>query len=1176
MKKIVFLLFVFVFIHSPKNIFSYQQSEGICYSQCAAYKFVWKGDFCWDLFQSKCSMGEKDAVDSAKKLVKDSAKAMASGKMKMIVDVEPIFTSLFICKPLIEDCIAPILAECQKTCTEISDTYYAPNLYVGNQYGSSIYPNIYYDENRHQLTFKVTNTGGYAWDIDASASWGHTPNRDKIVSGSGTLFTAKIPELLFFGARIGSPKEPGDYIKDFLIDESNLAGFLSKYKSDANNHYIPPAWYKTIPFVAPEGEYTKIILNVDPNQMIPESSESDNMTIYEIDKLPTPFYLTFENFTFRRTNPSDLTEYSIKFDLKNSGEDSGNAHIKWYDGRYQPGTNSIYEQNEVISGLNTASFDHNVVVDVSQGRDSCNSLHTYTLVVFDDEGFIKTRYEFSLPTYAGSIYGQVNDIFGKKVVGATVMASTGQTAATDNAGNYYIGGIPTLGLVILTVSHPDFSQTESKELEITFNESINKCSIDGLTHTGIDFILSDQEVIFTVTLKDTAGDLVNGHVLATNKMSDDEDITKTYFRLDQNIDGTGELGALQPGQYLFTIDASGYKTIAQTVSAVPNNQNLEFVLEPLLGRQNEGDLTIQTPQLLWQMDRGTEILAKVAATKDGKRVMLYTTENKANTGKLYFLDSISGNQIKVVNVPSSGGNSQSCLSTSYDGNTTALHVRSGIPGIGNDNLLILFDNQGNEFAKNDQLSGGSYDECAVSYDGFYIYPGFLINKSLYKYSRMEIMGLGGYAHMGYTPPVYFLHGNGLIAGCEGGGGSSCAMTIARKELTRYNDVSKSLVTDSSFNDQKVIFNHYDKLFVYAGGEKSFEKEVNAHGREPSASITLGAFYIIYTHNEPKVHNADFKIVNADNQDVTPLYENNPNEDVIFVHANDKGLFFLTSQGTTLKYYQVGAYTTEYNPETVTPTDLPQWVNNISIYSNGQFSPIIYQTFSNLNPRVIYHADDDIKLNIVKPYTSNSLGILSISKDSLFAVDWNYNPVLIKGQMTANFGSPATIYAIKFNQYSSRLFEEKLHAFLRHELPESEYFIIQNTHTKFRLTNKLNKFDVAVENGQVSMMANNTERVINSGQQISIDAENNIVESLYISSKLLMIIIGALLLIANGVLFYFRKTKVGAKIIKLLKIAMALLLKYFSLIGKWLWKMIGRSVPIVQRWTKSGYIKLIKK
>ena len=140
------------------------------------------------------------------------------------------------------------------------------------------------------------------------------------------------------------------------------------------------------------------------------------------------------------------------------------------------------------------------------------------------------------------------------------------------------------------------------------------------------------------------------------------------------------------------------------------------------------------------------------------------------------------------------------------------------------------------------------------------------------------------------------------------------------------------------------------------------------------------------------------------------------------------------------------------------------------------------------------------MNIIKPYTSNSLGILSITKDTLFAVDYNYNPILIKGQMTANFGSPATIYAIKFDRYWSGLFEEKLTKFIQHQLPEDEYFVVQNIHTKFNLKNEPNVFNLSVENGQVKVTANKVEKIVDSGKQITIDKTNNITEKVYISPK----------------------------------------------------------------------------
>ena len=1185
MKKIIVstlvgvcLLFYFSFV-SPKPTLAYEQTQAVCYAQCAAYKFGWKGDFCWDLFQSQCSIGSKDMVNNMISLVKNAAQAMATGKLMTIVDVSAVFKGWFICKPLIEDCIVPQLNACENTCANVSQTYYAPNLSVGTAYTNETNPSVFYDENNHQLIFEVVNNGpGYAWNIDVTASWGHTRNRDKIVSGGGTLFNEKIPELLFLGARIGSPKEPMDSVTDFLIDESNVSGLLSKYKSDANNHYVPPMWFKSVPFTAPEGEYTAVTFKVDPNNLIPESGENDNTFVYEIDKLPTPVYLTFENLTTRRTNPTNLTEYMVSFELKNSGEESGNAHVKWYEGDYQSGKNPIHQQEMVVQSLNKVNFDHIVNVDVTNGGTSCNSSQKYTLVVFDDEGFIKTRHEFYLPRYAGSISGRVDDLFGKKVVGATVTASTGQSSTTDKYGSYHISGIANLGKVTLTATHPDFSKSEMKEAEITFSMNIDKCRVEGLHIDGVNFILKDEDVIFTATLKDTSGKLVNGHVLATNKVSDNADITNANFRLDKDINGTGELGALQPGEYMFTISAGGYKTIAQTVSAVPNNQNLEFILEPLQGRSNDGSMVIQVPQLLWQMDRGTENLSQITATKDGKRVLIYTTKNKAGTGKLYFLDNVTGQQIKSVNTPATGGNSKACLNTSYNGNTTALFVHNGIPGIskGKDNSLILFDNQGNVFARNDQFSGGSASACSVSPDGFYIFPGHLINKSLYAYSRMEIMGLGGYSTMGYTPPVYFLHGNGLIAGCEGRGGERCAMTIARKELTRYGNVRESRVIDSSFNDARVIFGGFDTLSLYGGGTKTFEKDVNASGREPSASISMGGQYIIYTHNDQGVHNADFKIVTTNNVEKTPADNLNVNEDVIFVHANDKGLFFLTSRGTILRYYQVGKYTNDYNAPTSVPTAKPETsTSGLSFYFDGNYGQARTDlNFSSLVEGVMYIADRNINLDM-----GGTMGSLNILQGTVFSIDANHRPILLKGQMTADFNSPAIIYAIKFDRFDMNLFRTKLDQFRSGTLPASEYFVIKNIHTKFTVRNSTDDFNVAVDSGQVNVLADKTERMVNSGRQISINAADTIKESIYISSRVYTIIIGIVVLIVSIVLFIYRKTKVGSKIIEILKKVGIFIWKYFLIFVKWLWEMIKKCAPILWREIKKGcqsLINLIKK
>ena len=69
-------LFLLLAFFLPQKIDAYEQTEAVCYSQCAAYRFVWKGDFCWDMFQSQCTISSKSAVDDAIGVVKDAVKSL--------------------------------------------------------------------------------------------------------------------------------------------------------------------------------------------------------------------------------------------------------------------------------------------------------------------------------------------------------------------------------------------------------------------------------------------------------------------------------------------------------------------------------------------------------------------------------------------------------------------------------------------------------------------------------------------------------------------------------------------------------------------------------------------------------------------------------------------------------------------------------------------------------------------------------------------------------------------------------------------------------------------------------------------------------------------------------------------------------------------------------------------
>lgn len=1148
------LLFLLLAFFLPQKIDAYEQTEAVCYSQCAAYKFVWKGDFCWDMFQSQCTISSKSAVDDAIGVVKDAVKSMASGKRKMIVDVDVVFKALAICKPLI-DCLVPQLKECENTCTNVNQTYYSPNLSVGTAFSAETQPHVFYSEDRHELIFEVVNNGpGYAWDIDVTASWGHTRNRDKIVGGGGTLFTEKIPELIFLGARMSSPKDPMDSVVDFLIDESNFSGYLSKYKSDANNHYIPPVWFKSIPFTAPEGEYTKVIFNVDPNKMIPESGENDNTYIYEIDKLPTPFSLSVENLTSRRTNPTSLTEYMVSFELKNDGEDSGNAHIKWFEGDYQPGKDPIHSQEMVIQGLNKANFDHILNVDVTNGGDSCNNSQKYTLVAFDDDGFIKTRHEFYLPRYAGSISGRVDDLFGKKIVGATVTASTGQSAITDKYGSYHIRGIANLGKVTLTATHPDFSKPETKETEITFSMNIDKCRVEGLHIDGVNFILKDQDVMFNVLVKDQAGNFIPAHVLASN----------SDWRFEQDVNDSTALPGMQPGQYIFTISSPGYKTISQTINAVPNDQNLEFVMEKLNGRLTDGGLTVHEPRLLWQLDRGSEILSQVTATKDGKRIIIYTSKNKANTGKLYFFDLETGNKIKEISaMVATGGNSYACLDASYDGNTTALYVYDRTAGARNTrNVLKLYNSQGQEFGTTEFKPGNSAQECDVSPDGFYILPNRLMNKGLYVYTRHDIYGIkDAKESVGYSSngDLHFTTANNIVGSCPKIG--SCVHTINNTVVTDIEDVRGGGVSkiDSSQDASKIAIAEIKKVSLFFNGAKTWEKDIKIYGDEADISVSPGGKYVIYSTVLPNDSYRTVKIFTDNNIDKTPA--NLPNasqEDVVFVHANDRGLYFLTNKQKILKFYKVASYSVDYNPPTGVPTITENSASGLSYYQGGIFNQADAQRFDQLVEGLIYIANRSINLDM-----GGGKGTLHITEGTIFSVDHYRNPVLLKGQLTADFNSPVIIYALKFDRYDLELFKRKLGLFVwTNKVPSSEYFIVKNIHTKFTVKNEASKFNVAVDSGEVEIQGDKIDLEIKQGRQIIID-NNGIKETGYINFKSLAIIFGVLILLFSAILFHFRKTVIGGKIIVLLKQA-----------GVFIWKLIKKFVPIVWKGIKSLFQLLI--
>jgi len=1161
MKKIIIsLILLFTLFLIPKDIFAYQQTESTCYSQCLAYKFVWQGTYCYDVFADNCTEEKGNTIIKTIKFLKTIYDTVKSSD-----NIDIPFKAMFVCKPLIESCIVPNQTECTQICQQ-NNLVYAPDLSVGHP--ESSFQGVYYDEKTKQLYFKLVNNGmGYVWDIDVEASSGHTSKRDGVIQNNQQLFKEKVEHLIYLGARNGPPKSFSDMVTDFLINEAEngkyLKGFkkwlLDDQKSDVNNYNVPNYWIKAVSFTPKPGELNRVVFKVDPNQIIPEVWEQNNIFTLDIDLRPTPARYSIETFS-QQIIEGTLNSFLVNFQVKNTGEESGRADVKIYDGKYQEGKTPIYQTEENIEGKGDKNFETTINLDLSsESKPYCGKYKGYTIVVVDEEGN-KTERKFSLPIYLGSVSGRVEDLFGKPVIGATIRATTGGETQSGKYGHYYLKGMTALGNITITATHPEFSKSSSQEVEFKYVNEFDACKEGNLIFNSVNFVLKDQDVLFTIYIKDTSGNPVKANVIASN----------SDWRFNEVIDGSGLLPGMQPGKYIFTISAAGYKTISQDINAVPNNQHLEFTLEKLLGRPDDTSLHLIAPKLLWKKTlwTGEKIISNMSDSKNGNLLVAYAVDNKAKNSNLFFLDLLSGRQIKMVSVPYALGYEGDVeLDTSYDGGTVGLNAEIKTSK-GWDHIMKIFDSSGNEFGSKPleyftKGKGGVVTQMDVSPDGFYLCPGDLFNKGLHKYTRYETEGKMDYTR-GSTEPAncgyHFLRNNNIIVACDGKQEGYCEETLSNQQVRIIGEIDEGVsmtttIFDSTFDSGTIVVRTYKKLYYL--GSSSWKKELESDNMYKDVAVSPGGMYTIVTVGNGSSTLLGLKIFGNTGGDKTPDFRY---KNVKFVFANDKGLFFAQVSLNKIEFYQVGEYQTEYKPavqSSPTPEISPSGLYH---FANGRFDPAGDLEFGDLIPSDIYTVGRNINFDM-----GSGNGTLHILNGTYFSVDQNHHPIILRGQLTVDFNSPMTVYAIKFDRYLMDLFKTKLSQFIAGTLPDNEYFIVKNIHTKFTVINNEDKFNVMVDSGEVKVTGDKINLDIKQGRQIIVNKNNEIKVTGYINFKILSIIIGLIILVLGTVLFYYRKTKVGKKIIEILKV-----------IGKFIWKLIKNIALIIWKGIKSLFKLLVSK
>ncbi len=890
---------------APKKTLAFQNFD-VCYSQAAAYHFYWHADLCWDMFKENCNAGALSSTSKVIFYLKNIYDVAKKGKT-LSVDVITTLKAMLLCKPLIDDCIAPKLQVMKDRCTEDA-LYYAANLTSASTWYNRDAPGLYYNDKDHTLTVQVLNNGtAYTWDIPVNVSYGTTSDRKKPVSGGGFLMENEmIPELTFFGAQQSGSQTLTGSVKNFLIDESNLSGLLQKYKDD---HSLKPFyWEKTIPFTAPEGKLTKITMMIDPNQDISEQSEKDNLYSLIIDKLPTPSRFQILNFTIERKSDS-LTEYIATFDIKNTGEETGSAAVKW---SRKDSMGSITESGRQVAGGATIHIEKTFSVDVSKSGNSCKNQTDYRLEIFDNEGGLHDDYEFEIPSFGGEIYGRVENLFGKPVEGAVVTTDTGATATTGKTGFYHITGINKLGKIKVTASHPSYSDPAVNEVELKFDtiDFLHSCHIAGLTLTGVNLVLKDKPVDWHIIFKDQNGEPIQGNVFTVNE----------HFRHAFDVPGEVTKEDLQPGNFDVTFSASGYYPQFKTITLIHPAVTTEIIFEKIGGRENDDGLRIVTPRLLWkkQLGPGRGFIDQMVSSKNGKLLVVSLSNNKTKKSSLFFINPLTGAIIKETSIPYFVSNQKTlAVDSSYDGRTVGVFFNTGAPGkTDKEKVVKIYDAAGNEKGTT-TMDNKSSIFLDVALDGFYLFPGALLNSSLHKYTRKEIEGIGsGHDLQGYGSFIFFRRNGTLVSHCKERVDGWCERSIADAQIRKIGEIRMfPQIMDESYGGEVLMIRTPDA--VYAFGSSSWTKEFRREPSFTSLSVSPGGMYVMATGREEQSAVETLKIYGNTGGDKTPEFDY---DHVRYVSANDKGLFFAQVVSDKMEYYQVGAYQKDYNAPSTTSTN----------------------------------------------------------------------------------------------------------------------------------------------------------------------------------------------------------------------------------------------------------------
>lgn len=862
-----------------------------CEAQGLLYKLFWRpdtyGSTCWSLMKQHCAKDEADVVLAVVSMAADVAQAELTG-----LDA---WAEAAGCLLVLQTCFADLRRACIAECA-YNPLAYAPNPSIRYGGAGGRPQGVTYDAAAHVVRVTVRNTG-YALcrDIEYSVSVGSTADEDRHVTGT-VVTSGTIPRL-------------------------------SPASTTQTGAAIPPKEFTfSVPWEPATGRYNELLVAIDGSQLIDETNELDNVARLVVDLLPTTCRTEIASTRVDRS-PDSLTRATMTAGLHAVGPQA--CEVTWavLPGAPPTGTAALASGAADLDAGETRTVAAELPLDAAHGSPSGARTARFTLRVLGLDGRVHAEETVVVPLFAGRVSGRVTDPLGRAVADAAVRATTAGTdvasTRTDSGGFYHLDGIPVLGDVAITATHPPSSARASRTVTLAFDPGGDEPG-RGLAHDGIDLVLVEAPSTLTIAVMDAATRRpLGGATWAATHPPDRSAGTLDAMAATTTVPGCA------PGEWLVTASRPGYATATErTVLRAGESATVVLWLEPFRPRLDDRGLRLLPPEALWSRTLDGWVYAH-ASSKDGALLVLYTADPSVpGSGRLRFLDALRGTERAAVAVASPKGQQQVSLDVAYEGDPVACFLHEGGFGRTGAGSLVLYDASGRVRATR-PAPPREHPFVEVSPDGAFVHAWGLFDATLGEIPDARALDPRGYPQ-GWpqerflvAETVHLTRDGSVVGACRAGPGT-CRFTRSEQVVAAWPDVPRPLrLVDSGgpvgagetllVCGDRTVQRVTGPTVTFTLRPADLDPPAGPTFTIPSAALSPGGEVVMLVegarHGRLHVYSWGPRppgrplLTDAD-LEVTPP---GLGPWVQHVSANEEGLFFLVVEGHEATYYRMGSY-----------------------------------------------------------------------------------------------------------------------------------------------------------------------------------------------------------------------------------------------------------------------------